>query len=66
MDVGQVLPSTNLLAEDILIEVDLGYNIPVTTPLAIREQELMLKGEVDIGLIPSTIPPITKVTMVEC
>ena len=66
MDVGQVLPSTKLLAEDMFIEVDLGYNIPVTTTLAIREQELMLKGEVDIGLQLGTINPITKVNMVYC
>ena len=42
-----------------LVEVDIGHNIPYTLPLAIGEQSLMLKGEVDIGLRPDTLTPIT-------
>ena len=49
-----------------LIEVDIGQNIPATLTLSIREQELILKGEVDIGLKPATITHTTKVNMVYC
>ena len=42
-----------------LVEVDIGHNIPYTLPLAIGEQSLMLKGKVDIGLRPDTLTPIT-------
>ena len=54
-----------VIAEDKLAEVDLGHKRPATIPLAIGKQELMLKGDVDIGLIPATITPITKVTVVD-
>ena len=49
-----------------LIDVDLGNKRSSALPLEIREQELMLKGKLYIGLIPSTFPPITKVNMVDC
>ena len=49
-----------------LVEMDLGHKIPTTSTIEIREQEFMLKGEVDIGLITATIPPITKVNVVGC
>ena len=39
---------------------------PDTITLKIGEQEVMSKVEVDIGLIPATTPPITKVNMVDC
>ena len=66
VDVVQVRPAIMLLviAEGMLIYVDLGNNIPATLPLVIGEQELMLKGEVDIGLQPATITPLTKLNMV--
>ena len=66
--VGQVLPATLplIIAEDVLIEVDICNKRTATIPLSISKQELTLKGEVDIGLIPATIPPITKVNMVYC
>ena len=47
-----------------LVEVGLGQKTPATIHLAIREQDLMSKGEVDKGLRPATISPITKVTVV--
>ena len=49
-----------------LIEVDLGHKRPATITLAIRKQELMLRVELNIGLRPATIPPITKVNVVDC
>ena len=49
-----------------MIEVDLGHKRPDTLPLEIGEQELMLKGEVDIGIRPATITPITKVKVIYC
>ena len=49
-----------------LVEVNIDHKIPDTLPLAIGEQELMLKGEVYIGLRPATIYFITKLTVVYC
>ena len=49
-----------------LIEVDLGHKRPATLPLSISEQELTVKGEEYIGLIRTTIYPITKVKVVDC
>ena len=67
VDVGQVLPATLPLVavEDMLIGADLGHKITSTILLAITKQELMFKGEVDICFRPDTIPPITKVNMVD-
>ena len=42
-----------------LVEVDLGHKRPVNLPLAIVEQELMLKGEIYIGIRPDNLLPIT-------
>ena len=68
MNVGQVLPATLplIIAENMLISVDLGNNRPAALPIATRKQELMLKGGLDIGLIPSNIYPITKFKAVDC
>ena len=49
-----------------LVEVDLYHKKPATVPLAIREKLLMLKGDVGIGLVLATIPPISKLNMVYC
>ena len=49
-----------------MADVDLGLNIKVNLPLTILENLLVAMGEVDIDPIPSTLPPITKVTMVDC
>ena len=49
-----------------LVEVDLCHNRPAIPHLAIGEHKLMLKGEVDIGIRPATIPPITNVNVVYC
>ena len=46
--------------------VDRGESRSVILPLEIGEQELMLKGEVGIGLRPATINPITKANVVDC
>ena len=48
-----------------LIQVDLGHKIPDTIPLEIEEQELMLNGEVDIGIQRTTINHLTKVDVVD-
>ena len=53
-----------VITEDMLVEADLGHKRPSTLHLEIREHEFMLKGEVDIGLRPSTINPATKLTVV--
>ena len=68
VDIGQVLPSTiNLvIVEDMFIDVDLGHKRPDTITLLIRKHDLMLKGEVDIGLRLDNITPITKLNMVYC
>ena len=50
----------------LILEVEIGLNIPATLPLAIVEQNLMLKGEVDIGLRQANLPTITQVAMVYC
>ena len=55
-----------VIAEDMLVGADLGHMIPYTLPLAIEEQELILNGEVDICITLDTIPPITKVNMLDC
>ena len=44
---------------------DIGLKRPVTLPLKIWEKLFMMIVEVDIGPRPSTIPPITQVTMVD-
>ena len=68
LGVVQVLPGTLTLAiaEYMLIELDIVHKISATIPLLIGEQYVMLKAEFDIGLITATIPPITKVKMVDC
>ena len=68
MDVGILRPATiNLvIVEDILVDVYIGNKRPSTLSLAIKEQYLKLKGEVNIYLIPATIAPIRKVIMVDC
>ena len=69
--IGILIPATltQVIAENILVlmmvEVDIVQNNPATLPLAIREQEFMLKVEVDIGLRQDTLSPITQVTMVD-
>ena len=60
------LTITEVIIVEILVEVDLGHNIPDTLPLAILEQEFMLKGEVIICLTSATIPTITQATVVDC
>ena len=50
----------------LMVEVELGLKITSTFPLTIMEKELMLKGDVDIDLIPANTPPITQATVVYC
>ena len=50
----------------IMVDVDIGINIPATITFAFVEQDLMLTGEVGIGLRPATITPITQVAVVDC
>ena len=42
-----------------MVDVDIGLNIPATIPPTIMDQDLMLTGEVNIGIRPSTFLPIT-------
>ena len=46
--------------------MDLGLKRSATFPLAIWDKLLVVMVEVDIGLIPATLPPITQVIMVYC
>ena len=72
MDIGILRPSTLSLVIlggvilVMLVEVDIGQTRPDTLLVAIREKELMLKGKLDIGLSPATIPTITHMTVVYC
>ena len=68
MDVGILRPATiNLvIVEDMLVDVYIGNKKPSTLPLAIKEQYLKLKGEVNIDLITATIDLINKVIMLDC
>ena len=69
--IGILIPATltQVIAENILVsmmvEVDIVQKNPATLPLAIREQEFMLKVEVDKGLRQDTLSPITQVTLVD-
>ena len=47
-------------------EVDIGLKIPATILLTTAEKLLMVMGEVDIGLIPATPPPIIQLGLVYC
>ena len=46
-------------------DMDVGLNIPANFPLLILEKLLVVMGEVGIGTRPSTLTPITQVTMVD-
>ena len=48
------------------IEVYLGHKRPDTLTLAIRKQYFMFMVDVDIGIRPTTIPPITNLNLVYC
>ena len=43
-----------------------GLKIPDTLPFSIVDKVLIVIGELDIGLRPATLPPITQATMVDC
>ena len=47
-------------------EVDIGLKGPSIFSLPIRDKLTMVMGEVDIVPRPTTLPPITKATMVDC
>ena len=47
-------------------ELDICIKRPATIYLAIVEQVLVVMVEVDIGLRPATLPPITQVDVVDC
>ena len=49
-----------------MADTDLGLKRTATFPLVIQDKLLVVMGDVDIGPIPATIYPITKVTMVDC
>ena len=47
-------------------DLGLSINIPDTIYFSIMDKLFMLIGEVDIDIIPATLPPITQLTMVDC
>ena len=46
-----------VISELMMVDVDLGLEIPDTFPLKIQEKLLVVMGEFDIGPRPTTIPP---------
>ena len=50
----------------IMEDMDLGINIQDTFPLIMVYKVFMVIVEVDIGLIPSPIPPTIQVSLVDC
>ena len=72
VDLGLKIPANHplVIVEFIIAvvmgEVYIGLKRPATLPPVIVEQELMLIGDVDIGLRTVTLPPITKVDVVDC
>ena len=42
-----------------MVDVDIGLKRSVTIPPENFEQEFLLTGDVDTGIIPPTLPPIT-------
>ena len=70
MEVCNLRPATLTMvnADNITVvmftEVYLGHKIPATLTITTEEQQLMTNGEIDIGIIPSTILPRTKVIVV--
>ena len=75
MDIGLNIPS-NLPLKTVefiilvikvvtILYVDIDIKRPAALPLTIVEQEWMLKGKVDIGLITVTLPPITQVAVLD-
>ena len=49
----------------LMVEVKRGLKKPATLPLSIVEQELILKGYVNIGIIPYTLPRASQEVMVD-
>ena len=49
----------------LMVELELGIKIPATIPLTIVDHNFMLEVEVNIGLRPATITPITHVDVVD-
>ena len=45
--------------------MDSGLNVPASITFLITDKLLMVIGEVGIGLIPDTLPPITQVVIIE-
>ena len=66
-ELGILTPETLplVITDDMLVEVDLVHKRTFNLNPSIGGQELMLKGKVDTGLIPATIPPITKFIVVD-
>ena len=50
----------------LMVEVELGLKRPSTFTLTIVEQEVILKGDVDIGIIPAPLPCASQEVVVYC
>ena len=76
MDLGLKRPATlNISIMEFIVvvikvvmmeEVDIGLKRPATITLEIMDQVFMVLEDVDIGIIPATIPTITQFGMVDC
>ena len=48
----------------VVVDVDIGIKIPANVPLIIMDKELTFMEELDIGLIPATLTPITQMAVI--
>ena len=70
-DIGLLIPATiplvivEVILSVMLVEVYRGQKILVIIPILIVEKIFMLKGEVDIGLRTSILPPITQASVLD-
>ena len=71
-DLGLKRPATifiaiaELIILVLMVYVELGIKKPATLTLEIVDQDMMLMGDLNIGLRPETIPPITQAVMADC
>ena len=68
VDIVLLIPVTitRVIVEDMLVELDTSHKRQAPLPIGIREQELMLKEQMNVGLRTSIITTINKVTVVDC
>ena len=63
--VPATLPPKYYIVEVVVQDMEVGLNRSTTCPFSMLDKVLMVLVEVDLGLIPSLLPPIIKVIMVD-